>query len=432
MRTSTRHPRPAIADHALADRIGGRLKQARLRAGLTQQQLASDHYTKAYVSALENGLVRPSMTALTFFAERLGTTASQLIANETPAWTRLEADLNLAAGRWDNAVDGYTALLEGLVEDQPRAELLRARAEANARLNRPSDAAADAAESVRLFTAAGQISDAALATYWLGYAQYLQENLAEARSLIRGVLDRIRAGLPVEPDFTVRVLMALSSIESYEGQHGQALAYLQEVHGFATDLDDRRRANYLFDLAYSYRATGDNEAAIRTGMQSLVLYRASGAEAESAAIENNLALSYLANGNLARAAELADAARVRFERLHDDRWLAHVDDTSAQIALAEGRPEAALELAERARQEAEEAPYQQAITSALVTMAKAQVALGRTEDALVSYEEAAELARSAGPKGVLREVLGQWADLLAKNGVHERAYALTREALNAG
>ena len=40
---------------------GRRLKVARLRAGLTQRQLAGDRYTAAYISALEKGLTRASM-----------------------------------------------------------------------------------------------------------------------------------------------------------------------------------------------------------------------------------------------------------------------------------------------------------------------------------------------------------------------------------
>ena len=47
----------ANEDRDLAQQIGGKLKAARLRAGLTQQQVAAGRYTKAYVSALENGLI---------------------------------------------------------------------------------------------------------------------------------------------------------------------------------------------------------------------------------------------------------------------------------------------------------------------------------------------------------------------------------------
>ena len=50
-------------DRGIAQRIGRRIRSARTSAGLTQSQLAGDRYTKAYVSALENALVKPSMAA---------------------------------------------------------------------------------------------------------------------------------------------------------------------------------------------------------------------------------------------------------------------------------------------------------------------------------------------------------------------------------
>src|ERR687890_1977572 len=97
-------------DRALAKRIGQRIREARHRAGLTQQQLAGDRYTKAYVSALETGIARPSMVALRFLSERLGMPASHFIDEEHPVWTRLEVDMRLAAGGWDATADGYRTL----------------------------------------------------------------------------------------------------------------------------------------------------------------------------------------------------------------------------------------------------------------------------------------------------------------------------------
>ena len=90
--------RASEKDRDLARRIGQRLREARQRAGLTQQQLAGERYTKAYVSALETGIARPSMVALAFLSERLGLPASHFIDEAHPAWTRLEVDMRLAAG----------------------------------------------------------------------------------------------------------------------------------------------------------------------------------------------------------------------------------------------------------------------------------------------------------------------------------------------
>src|SRR3972149_2908308 len=83
--------RVVVDDSALARGIGARLKAARLKADLTQQQLAGDRYTKAYVSALEHGHVKPSMAALNFLSTRLGVTAHALFTDEAEGWTRLRA-----------------------------------------------------------------------------------------------------------------------------------------------------------------------------------------------------------------------------------------------------------------------------------------------------------------------------------------------------
>src|ERR687891_2204450 len=71
--------RPTEHDAALARQIGERIREARRRAGLTQQQLAGERYTKAYVSALETGIARPSMVALSYLSERLGFVPSHFL-----------------------------------------------------------------------------------------------------------------------------------------------------------------------------------------------------------------------------------------------------------------------------------------------------------------------------------------------------------------
>ncbi len=107
-------------DAALARQIGARIREARHRAGLTQQQLAGERYTKAYVSALETGIARPSMIALSYLAERLGLPPSHFLDEQSPAWTRLEVDMRLASGEWQEAADGYAGLLDSTLDEQAR------------------------------------------------------------------------------------------------------------------------------------------------------------------------------------------------------------------------------------------------------------------------------------------------------------------------
>src|SRR6185503_11551749 len=210
-------------------------------------------YTKAYVSALETGIARPSMVALSYLAERLSLPASHFLDEQNPAWSRLAVDMTLASGDWQAAADGYASLLEIPLDDLGRAEVLRGRAEALARLDKGKEAVT--AE-------------------------------ADAQSLLSSLLERVRAGLKVEPDFEMRLLMALAAVSSRSGDYARSLTHLETARGLAEDLDDRRRAMFLFNLAISYQETGDLEAAIRTGTQGLALLRSAGASFESAQIEN--------------------------------------------------------------------------------------------------------------------------------------------------
>ena len=426
-RTSTRS---AERDRELAHRIGHRIREARHRAGLTQQQLAGELYTKAYISALETGIARRSMVALNHIAEGLNLPASHFIDEANPAWTRLEVDMKLAAGEWQAAADGYGALLEDATDEASRADLLRGLAEALARLDRGKETIAAASEAARIYGLAGREADAALARYWLAYGLYQSDNEPDARSLLNALLEQVRAGLQVEPDFEMRLLTSLAAVESRAGNAPRSLSYLEAARGLAADLDDRRRAAFLFNLAIGYRQVGDFEGAIRAGTQGMALYRAAGAIFESARIENDLALAYLATGQVDRARELAADARVQIESTGDERWLAAVSDTEAQVALASGDTAGALRLAAVARDYADRSGNELASLAAMLTEARALRANRDLAEAEQRFADAAQLARSGRVTNRLREVLREWADLRADAGDHRGAYELTSEALS--
>jgi tetratricopeptide (TPR) repeat protein len=419
-------------DAALARQIGGRIRESRRRAGLTQQQLAGDRYTKAYVSALETGIARPSMVALSYLSERLGLPPSHFLDEQSPVWTRLEVDMQLASGQWQAAADGYETLLESPLDDPSRAEVLRGQAEALVRLDRGREAVTAAAEAARLFGALGKVSDEALARYWLAYGLYLSDAEADARSMLTGLLERVRGGLKVEPEFEMRLLMALAAVESRLGNYQQSLTHLETARGMADDLDDRRRAMFLYNLAISYRETGDLEAAIRAGNHGLALLRAAGSAFESAQIENDLAMAYLATGNVPRARELAGQARREFEQAGDDRYLSAVLETEARVALAAGERDEAVILARRAAGLARGAGNRAVQLTAMLTEARALREAGDLATAESRYAEAAGLAREGQVASRLREVLREWADLRAESGDHRGAYELTSEALTVG
>lgn len=96
--------------------LGQRIKEARLEVGLSQRQLCGDVITRNMLSQIENGLARPSMDTLSYFAARLGKSVSFFLEEDTvtsPNQNLMQqAREACRAGNWEAAVkllEGYRA-----------------------------------------------------------------------------------------------------------------------------------------------------------------------------------------------------------------------------------------------------------------------------------------------------------------------------------
>lgn len=427
--TRTSRRRRVVVDHReLARTIGARIRAARLRAGLTQQELAGDRYTKAYVSALELGHAKPSMAALDYLAPRLGTTPDRILAEPKDRWTRLDADLRLASGRFAEAAQAYADLLETATDRAARAELGLGLGEATCRLGRPTEAAGPLADAERAFDALGRVADRDRARYWLAYVHHMLDDVDEARRLLRGLLEP--GGDMEDADFEVRVRIALAQVESAQRNHERALAYLEEARAVVDRLDLPRRATWLDSLARARQAAGDDEGAVRAAMEALVLFRTIEATNLQANAENELALTFARMGNLAQARSYAEAARAHAAASADAAMLACALDTLASITLAAGDASEAIRLADEVLSDEHGGATDSTRMSAHVTRARALGALARTDEAVIAWETAAAIAAASPSPARRREVFGAWADALASEGRHAEAYELMRRAID--
>jgi tetratricopeptide (TPR) repeat protein len=107
--------------------VGGRLRQLRVSAGLTQCELAGDRCSKEYVSQIERGKTRPTPETLAWLAARLGVDSSFLESGQSSeeyavmetAVARAEAAVQ--AQRYEEARDALAGL--SFSSDVPELEL---------------------------------------------------------------------------------------------------------------------------------------------------------------------------------------------------------------------------------------------------------------------------------------------------------------------
>jgi tetratricopeptide (TPR) repeat protein/DNA-binding XRE family transcriptional regulator len=115
-----------------APRLGERLRQLRVAAGLTQTDLAGDRFSKEYISQIERGKTRPTTETIDWLSLRLGVDsgflASGVSADERSKAEAIltRADALLEDHNFDDAIAEYTRALPavlgtGAVELQVRA-----------------------------------------------------------------------------------------------------------------------------------------------------------------------------------------------------------------------------------------------------------------------------------------------------------------------
>jgi transcriptional regulator with XRE-family HTH domain len=114
--TATRQQQRLLAAQS-GLRLGERLRQLRVAAGMTQTELAGDRFSKEYVSQIERGKTRPTTETIQWLAAQLGVDAG-FLANGVSADER---------GRVDAALARCDALVEARRNDEALEELERIR-----------------------------------------------------------------------------------------------------------------------------------------------------------------------------------------------------------------------------------------------------------------------------------------------------------------
>src|SRR5437016_4632926 len=164
-------------------RLGERLRQLRVAAGLTQTDLAGDRFSKEYISQIERGKTRPTPETIGWLASRLGVDATFLASGvSSDQRARTEAILARAEAQAERrdfaaAVEEYTEargaiVSAGAVELQVRALTGEAWARAHLGEVRP---AIHLLEEARALAEGPQFTDMdrAEVLFRLGVARYL-------------------------------------------------------------------------------------------------------------------------------------------------------------------------------------------------------------------------------------------------------------------
>jgi tetratricopeptide (TPR) repeat protein len=423
-----------------AFKLGERLRQLRVSAGLTQTELAGLRFSKEYVSQIERGKTRPTRETIEWLAQQLGVDADFLQNGvSTDERSRIETMLARAealsealefAGAVEQIDDVRTAVLaagtpdltvrmlaveawsrQGIGEVRPAIELLnRARALAEG----PQFSDVDRADLLyRLGVCRQKLSSIATAVALFDEALVLAEGSGLPCDLLRSKILNFRArcrrrqrdyeaaredveralelaeGLE-DRRMTANVYFQASLIAEREGQWVTARTYAERARSIYELLDDRADVGRILNnLGALHFLLGKPEDAVRTFKDAFTVLLDAGSDDEAATVVSSLAQVQLSQGELEIAEEQARHALAllndREDRLDE---IGNAQLVLGRSLLEQGRLDeaaAAFEIAESTFDQ-----YESTSHRAAAWIAKGDLAARRGNDT-----EAARLYRRA-------------------------------------
>jgi tetratricopeptide (TPR) repeat protein len=425
------------------NRLGERLRQLRVGAGMTQTDLAGDRFSKEYVSQIERGKTRPTRETIEWLAWRLGADPT-FLEHGVSADERRRVETLLARAEalseshdYDQAVDEFessrTAVLAtGAVELEVRALA----GEGWARMERGE--VRDALELLsraRTLAEAPEFSDVERADilFRLGVCRYQVSSIASALGLLNEALalaersqlpcDRLRSDILA---WRSRCYRRQRDLEAAREDVERALELAQGID------DERTIAERYFQASLVAERLGQWVLARRYAEQAKVYYEQVNDERNVGRLLNNLGGLNFQLGKAEKAVEdLKNAYRVLLDKGSEAEAanvvasLAHVHLMTGEVTAAEEEARHALSLLENREDFLfDVAPTQLVLGRALMEQGR----LDEAEEYLRASDESAEQLESVSHRAAAWMAQG---DLAARRGDDRIAAKLYRQAAEA-
>ena len=365
-----------------APRLGERLRQLRVAAGLTQTDLAGDRFSKEYISQIERGKTRPTTETIDWLSLRLGVDAG-FLASGVSADERSKAEAILTRADalledhdFDDAIVEYTRALPavlgtGAVELQVRA--LNGEAMARAHTGDVKSALPLLAEARELVerTEFSDI-DRAEVLYRLGVCRYMLSSISTSVGLFNEALVLAeRSGLP-------------SDVLRQNVFAWRARCYLRQ-RDYEAAREDVERALELAEAMHDPRAVG------QAYFQASIL-----AERD---------------GHWVLARTYAEKAKAQYEELTDRANVGRLLNNLGGLEFLLGKPEQAIEHLKHSFAVALEIGRDEDAAKAVSSLAQVHLRTGdhirAEEQALHALEIIGERADMIDEVGNARLVLGR-------------------------
>ncbi|HVM17362.1 MAG TPA: tetratricopeptide repeat protein [Gaiellaceae bacterium] len=418
-----------------AIRLGDRLRQLRVAAGMTQAELAGDRFSKEYLSQIERGKTRPTEETIEWLATRLDVDPL-FLANGVSTDQRDRVEAGLARAEALTNSDGYLEAVEMYADLRtavaatglPELEVRLIAGEAKA-LIRKGDVrvALERLTRAREVSESDSVSDAERADvlFKLGVCRFMLSSVSTALGLLNQALELAeRSGLPCDllisdilhwrsrcyrhqrdfeaaredveralelaeaagdPRTMAHLYFQASLIAERKGHWVLSRSYAEKAKALYEEIADRANTGRLLNTlgALSFQL-GKPEEAVRHLKDAFATALEVGAEADAAQAVSSLAQAHLRMGNLDLAEEQARHALKLLDGRDD--FLDEIGNAQLVLGralLEQGRLEQAAEVFDAAETTLQQ--FSSASHLAAAWVAKGDLATRQGDDRAAAY-----------------------------------------------
>jgi len=463
-------PSKAIAEKIIANSLGSRVRLARKRLGLSQQELAGPQYVASYISAIERDKIHPSLKALELIAKRLGepveyflyggygsgaladndsedliegrSTAPETSFTSAMRDNLLEAQLLLERASHLAGPKGIQTLAEAeqILDNIPRHQLSeydrtqlgRLLGSIYLRRQDPEQARTELEEALSLASRTGQVSLEVEIRYMLGNVLFARRLADQALPYHQTCRETIEANPELfAPEIKLAVLTSLANDHLALNHNTQAVEIFQEALKTEEEIEKpETRANTFFELSLLYKKHSDLIRSRAFGQVSLSLYEQLNQRRQV------LRLSASIGELLAGMGQVSEAEKVLTRAVHVGQAentlggtdLALTYTSLAALRLQQNQLDEAGTISRRAIEEARQAGDMLAEGKALQLAAEVETRLEHRDEARQLYEQAINILEQVNMPYVLGDVYKAYGEALEKWGDFANAVGYLKKA----
>lgn len=404
---------------------------------MTKSALAAPRYTVSYVSQIESGRRTPSSEALSYFAERLGTSASFLQSGipddveQRLAYRVEEGRAVLRAGKHQAAMDIASEVMAGseqygLVSARAQALVLRADAlsmlgRAREAIDRYEEALEDGLTDRQQGIVVAQLAAAYRTVGDLAYAAELVESKLKASG-----------PTPLDAGVSAELNSVLVSVYFERGDVTRAERVARRALAAANDgASPLNRANALWNASRVLAEAKRWDEALELAKEARLIIENLNDQPRLARIHTAYAFICLETDppRLDDAGTHLQRAEVLLGPDGPPRELAYVYSEQGRLELLSHRAGQALERSDRALANVADDPLQRA--GCLYLRGRALTELARPSDALDDFYEAAAVFEKTGARQQLASCYREIGEIEVSSGKLDAAVEAFRLGLKA-